>query len=252
MILNQEEIQQFNQDGYLIVRQMIDAELLNEIRSQTKQHLNLRLPPFELEAEVGYPNAPKSVTDKGGHTIRRLLMAFTRDSSFREWGKNRVVKSLLQQLFDSEEIYLVQSHHNCIMTKQPEFSSKTMWHRDVRYWKFENNELINSWLAMGSEVNTNGCLKIIPGSHLWQIEQDMVDDELFLKLDHPNTKEKVADAIDVELNAGDVLFFHAGLFHAANHNSDQQTKYSLVFSYHGDNNQPLMDTKSTQFEEVKI
>ncbi len=162
MKLSPEEIQQFKTEGYLVFRQLIDMELLNEIRTQTKNHLSLRLPPFELEAELGYPKAPQSIDEEGGHTIRRLLLAFSRDSSYREWGKNRVVKSVLQQLFDSEKIYLVQSHHNCIMTKQPDYSSKTMWHRDVRYWKFANAELINSWLAMGSEVNENGCLKVIP------------------------------------------------------------------------------------------
>ena len=252
MKLSPEEIQQFKTEGYLVFRQLIDMELLNEIRTQTKNHLSLRLPPFELEAELGYPKAPQSIDEEGGHTIRRLLLAFSRDSSYREWGKNRVVKSVLQQLFDSEKIYLVQSHHNCIMTKQPDYSSKTMWHRDVRYWKFANAELINSWLAMGSEVNENGCLKVIPGSHQWQLEDGMVDDELFLNIDHEKSKLWVDQSVDVQLNAGDVLLFHAGIFHAANHNRSDQAKFSLVYSYHGERNHPIKDSKSTTYEEVLI
>ncbi|MGJ8664347.1 MAG: phytanoyl-CoA dioxygenase family protein [Marinicella sp.] len=252
MILSKEEIEQFEHDGYLVVRQLIDTELLSEIRIQTKQHLSLRLPPFELEAEVGYPKAPKSIMDEGGQTIRRLLLAFSRDSSFREWGKNRVVKSILQQIFDSEKIHLVQSHHNCIMTKQPNYSSKTMWHRDVRYWRFNTDELINTWLAMGTESNENGCLKVIPGSHKLEIEKDCIDDELFLKLDKTENQELFEQSVDVELQAGDVLFFHAGIFHAANHNQTEQAKYSLVYSYHGENNAPKSNTKSTTFEEIEI
>lgn len=252
MILSTEELNAFNDDGYLVKRQLIDMSLLNEIRSQTKIHLNLRLPPFELEADVGYPNAPKSVEDEGGETIRRLLLAYSRDSSFREWGKNRVVKSILQQLFDSEKIFLVQSHHNCIMTKQPCYSSQTMWHRDVRYWRFDNDELINSWLAMGSENNENGCLKVIPGSHKRQVQSDMVDDLKFLVSNHPIAQQWIDEAVDVELSAGDVLFFHAGVFHAANNNIAQQAKFSLVYSYHGENNFPVKNSKSTQLEEVLL
>jgi phytanoyl-CoA hydroxylase len=252
MNLTNEEIEKFNEEGFLVKRQLIDMTLLNEIRTQTKSHLNLRLPPFELEAELGYPKAPKSVDDTGGQTIRRLLLAYTRDQAFREWAKNRVVKSILQQLLNSENIYFVQSHHNCVMTKQPEYSSKTLWHRDVRYWRFTNSQLVNSWLAMGTENNDNGCLKVIPGSHQWQIQPDMVDEDLFLNTDHPMAQEWLENVYNVELNAGDVLFFHAGIFHAANHNITDQAKYSLVYSYHGEENKPIENTKSTEYEEVKI
>jgi phytanoyl-CoA hydroxylase len=252
MKLSAEELQQFNNDGYLIKRQLIDMSLLSEIRNQTKSHLNLRLPPFELEANLGYPKAPKSIDDEGGETIRRLLLAYTRDSSFREWGRNRVVKSILQQLFDAEEIYLIQSHHNCIMTKQPEFSSKTMWHRDVRYWRFVNDELINTWLAMGTETNENGCLKVLPGSHRKLTDKSMVDDKIFLKTDHETALKWIEEAVNVELASGDVLFFHAGLFHAANHNQTPHAKYSLVYSYHSENNSPIKETKSTTYEEILI
>lgn len=252
MQLSKQQIEEFQKNGYLIQRQLIDMSLLNEIRNQVKNHLQMRLPPFELEAELGYPKAPKSVSEAGGNTIRRLLLAYTRDIVFRQWSKNKVVKNILQQLFDSQDIWFVQSHHNCIMTKQPEYSSQTGWHRDIRYWRFQNDFLINTWLAMGDENNANGCLKILPGTHLLPSEDEMVDDELFLNVENPKAKEWLEQSIDVELSAGDVLFFHAGLFHAANNNVTDQAKYSLVYSYHGQNNAPLPNSKSTKFEEVLI
>ena len=252
MQLSEQEINQFNHDGYLIKRQLIDMALLNDLRSQVKIQLQLRLPPFELEADVGYPNAPESVEAEGGHTIRRLLLAYSRDASFREWAKNKVVKKILQQLLLSEDVYLLQSHHNCIMTKQPQYSSQTGWHRDIRYWKFSDDLLINSWLAMGDENNANGCLKVLPGTHVYQVTGDMVDKELFLNQNNLQAKAWLDGAVDVELAAGDVLFFHAGLFHAANHNQTDQAKFSLVNSYHGKDNAPIPNSKSTTYEEVLI
>ncbi|TDR18489.1 phytanoyl-CoA dioxygenase family protein [Marinicella litoralis] len=252
MRLSDSEIEQFNNDGYLIKRKLIDMALLNDLRNQVKIQLQLRLPPFELEAEVGYPKAPESVAAEGGLTIRRLLLAFSRDTSFREWAKNKVVKNILQQLLDSADVYLVQSHHNCIMTKQPQYSSQTGWHRDIRYWKFSDDLLINSWLAMGDENNANGCLKVLPGSHELKVANDMVDKDLFLNQQHPQAKAWLDAAVDVELSAGDVLFFHAGLFHAANNNQTDQAKFSLVNSYHGAGNFPLENSKSTSYEEILI
>ncbi len=252
MQLTEQQIKQFNQEGYLIQRQLIDMALLNELRTQIKTQLQLRIPPFELEAEVGYPKAPLSIDAEGGQTIRRLLLAYSRDAAFREWAKNKVVKNILQQLLSSSEIYLVQSHHNCIMTKQPQYSSQTGWHRDIRYWKFSDDLLINSWLSMGDENNANGCLKVLPGSHKIEVEEGMVDKELFLNEAHSMSKPWLETAVDVELAAGDVLFFHAKLFHAANNNQTEQAKFSLVNSYHGSDTQPLPNSKSTTYEEVMI
>lgn len=252
MQLSVQEVNDFKQNGYLIKRQLIDMALLNDLRNQVKIQLQLRLPPFELEAEVGYPKAPESIKAEGGQTIRRLLLAYSRDAAFREWAKNKVVKGVLQQLLASEDVYLVQSHHNCIMTKQPQYSSKTGWHRDIRYWRFKDDLLVNSWLAMGDENNANGCLKVLPGTHTISVEGEMVDKDLFLNSQHPQAKQWIEGAIDVELAAGDVLFFHAALFHAANHNQTKQAKFSLVNSYHGKDNAPLENTKSTTFEEVLI
>lgn len=236
----------------MIRRQMVDMALLNELRQQIKNHLTLRLPPFELEAQVGYPKAPKSVQDEGGETIRRLLLAYTRDAAFREWGRNKVVKGLMQQLLRTESVFLVQSHHNCIMTKQPNYSSETHWHRDIRYWRFDGDMLINTWLAMGTEDDHNGCLQVIPGSHRWEANADMVDDDLFLNPAHPTSQEWLEQAQSVHLNAGDVLFFHAGIFHAAGNNQDNVPKCSLVYSYHGADVNPIKDSKSTTYEEVLI
>ncbi|WP_395375310.1 phytanoyl-CoA dioxygenase family protein [Marinicella sp. W31] len=251
-MVSAEEKLQFQEQGFLVKRQMIDQGLLEDIRQQAKHHLHNRLPPFELEAVVQYPGAPTSVQAQGGDTIRRLLLAFSRGESIRQWAKNKMVKSILSELFDDDTVMLSQSHHNCIMTKQPNYSSSTGWHKDIRYWKFSNDFLINTWLALGAETHDNGCLRIIPGSHLWMPEKDQMDDVLFLKEDRLKNDDWLDKAIEVELQAGDVLFFHAALFHAAGNNKHDQSKFSLVFTYHSSQTQPLENTKSTSYEEITI
>ncbi|HAW32834.1 MAG TPA: phytanoyl-CoA dioxygenase, partial [Planctomycetaceae bacterium] len=77
------------------------------------------------------------------------------------------------------------AHHNCIMTKQPEFSSDTMWHQDIRFWSFERRELISVWVALGEENTDNGCLKVIPGTHRMTFEPHRLDERIFLRPDLP-------------------------------------------------------------------
>jgi phytanoyl-CoA hydroxylase len=246
------EAQFFKENGYLIKRQVVGLETINALQKVVSDHLQQRVKPFELEQEVNYPGSPTSINEIGGDTIRRLKMAYARDEVFAQWIKHPKIIAVLKKLFQSDQIFFVQSHHNCIMTKQPQYSSETHWHKDTRYWHFENNQLINTWLPLGNETKINGCLHVIPKSHLWSTSRDLLDERLFLRKDLAKNQKWLETAIDVELQQGDLLIFHAAIFHAAGRNTTQQSKNAVVSTYHSELNSPKENTNSTAFAEISL
>jgi phytanoyl-CoA hydroxylase len=251
-LLSDKEFDFFHKNGYLVKRKFVSLDLLEQIKSAVKKDLESRVQPFELEQQVNYPGSPKSLESAGGDTIRRLLLAYSRGRPFQQWAKNEAVLNVLQSLFQSNTIKLVQSHHNCVMTKQPQYSSETHWHKDIRYWSFENNELINTWLPLGDEVIENGCLQVIPKTHQWHVPTHLIDDRLFLRKDLPESSQWIDKAVNVELKKGDLLFFHAATFHAAGKNHTNNSKNALVFTYHCENNAAIENTKSTKYDEIQV
>jgi len=145
-----------------------------------------------------------------------------------------------------------QCHHNCVMTKHPGFSSETLWHQDIRYWSFDRPELVSVWLALGSETADNGALWVIPGSHQLELDRGRFDAELFLRPELPENRELIDAAQVVELDAGDVLFFHCRLFHAAGMNRTSKVKLSLVGTYHDGDNAPIPGTRSALYPSVAL
>jgi len=252
MPLTSAQIQQFKIDGYLVLPSLLGQNDLDQLRALTTKHLTSRREPFELESEVNYPGAPSSLDADGGDTIRRLLMAYQRDSLFAEHARNLEIVNGVQQILDSDTLWLNPNHHNCVMTKQPAFSSETLWHRDTRYWNFNNKYLINAWFALGDEHEANGAMKILPGSHRWEVQERALDAAQFLKLDHPDNQYRLATQRLVELNKGDVLLFSAHCFHAAGKNTTNQSKYSMVFTYHGESTKPSANTHSSSGAEIRI
>ena len=117
------------------------------------------------------------------------------------------------------------------MTKFPGLSSTTGWHQDIRYWSFDRPELVNVWLALGPEYPENGGMRLVPGAHRLDVDRGRFDAALFLRQELPDNAELLRHAVDADLNAGDVLFFHCRTFHAASDNITTENKYSLVFSY---------------------
>lgn len=250
--LTSQEIEFFQENGYLVKRKFVEKKILQELQNKVSEHLINRVEPYELEQEVDYPGSPQTTTELGGDTIRRLRLAYSRDDVFKRWVCDSGVCSILTALMQADKLYLVQSHHNCIMTKQPQFSSETHWHKDTRYWNFQNNNLINTWLPLGDETIENGCLQVIPKTHLWQTPAERLDERLFLRKDLEENIDWLEKSINVELKQGDLLFFHAALFHAAGRNTTSQSKNAVVFTYHSENNKALDETNSVKFDEVEI
>ena len=249
--LSQEECTRFEADGLLVLRGWTSPERVEAARSAAVAQLARRQAPLELEVDVGYPGAPASRATPGSQTVRRLLRAWERDDAFRALAASASLELALRTLIGAD-VLLVQSHHNCVMTKMPSFSSLTNWHQDVRYWSYSRPELISAWFALGAETENNGCLSFIPGSHRMNFSRERLDDNLFLRHDREDNRALLAAAVTPSLDAGDLVLFHCRLFHAAGRNRTTEPKLSPVFTYRAVDNLPLAGTKSALIADVAL
>lgn len=245
------ELAQFDNDGYVVVRRLADATTCAIMLAKAKRDLAAGAPPLEYEADTGYPGAPASREAPGGRTVRRLLQAYARSAEFARWQIAPALAVRLRQLL-GPRVEMSQAHHNCVMTKNPGHSSQTHWHQDIRYWSFRQPELVSVWTALVREHPGNGCLRVLPGSQRMEFSPDRFDAELFLRPEHPANAALIATQSTVELEPGDVLFFHCRLLHAAGDNRGTETKFSLVATYHAADNRPLAGTRSASLPDVPL
>lgn len=249
--LNPDQLAAFRRDGYTIVRQLAPRKVMQRMRTLAMDYLRREAGPLEYEADLGYPGAPPSRAAPGGRTVRRLLQAYARDSVFAEWPTSGAVAGRLGQLL-GQQVMLSQTHHNCIMTKHPAFASVTNWHQDIRYWSFERPELVSVWIALGRERAENGCLLLLPGTHSMQLASARFDDAKFLRPGLPENRALLETQVVAELEAGDVLFFHCRLLHAAGGNSTAEIKLSVVYTYHAADNRPVAGSRSASLPEIPL
>ena len=249
-MFNTDQIHQFHQQGFIVAPALATTDECQEMRKLILDSLDPPLAPAEFETDVQYPGSPADRLSPGGNTPRRLLHAYTRDHVFRQWAKSTKLTSRVRQLLDSEQIELSQNHHNCVMTKNPGYSSATLWHQDIRYWLFDQPQLVSVWLALGKEYDQNGGMQLIPGSHRHELDRGFYDAAYFLRTDLPENQALIASAQSANLNPGDVLFFHCKTLHAAGQNQTDEVKLSVVFTYHASDNQPIAGSRSAAFPDI--
>ena len=250
-LFTEDEVAQFRRDGFLCARGLASPEDVAGMRQVTEAGLRDEIGPIEYEADLHYPGAPVSFDVEGGRTIRRLKQALSRDFRFTEWMIRPEVLGRLRQLL-GPQVVCPLAHHNCIMTKQPQFSSETGWHQDIRYWSYVKADLVNTWIALGHENPANGCLQVIPGSHRLDLDRSRFDTEVFFRTDLPENKSLIDTRQFVTLSPGDVLLFHCKTLHAASRNTTNTPKYSAVFTFRGGDNSPLPGTRSSSLPELML
>lgn len=250
-LFNAEEVERFQRDGYAIVKGLAGGELVSEMTDATLLGLERRIEPIEYEADVQYPGSPSSRTAEGGGTIRRLKEAQSRHPSFTRLVTSPAVVGRLRQLL-GPRIVLPLAHHNCVMTKQPAYSSETHWHQDIRYWSYQQPELVSLWVALRRETKENGCLQLIPGSHRAEYPRSSYDDALFFRQDLPENQKCIATKIHAELEPGDALFFHCRTLHAAGRNQTAEPKFSVVFTFRPEQNSPRPGSRSAAMPELLL
>ncbi len=257
MTLSNEQLQQFNQDGFLILRDFADKEKCEAILDVAKVHLEHKIEP--IETEVGYGGKSKEyrtdVTDynkeEAGSTVRRLRQVYSRDMLFKEWMEDEKIRPILQQILN-DQVVITTAHHNSIMTKMPHQSTQTRWHQDRRYWRYSDDNLVSIWLALDDEYSQNGVLEFIPGSHRMSLMPDQFDEKEYLKEDFDKNIPLIEKKISTTLKKGDVVLFHSLLLHRANKNDTDKPKISFVYTVKGASTKVIEGTRSAEYPEIKL
>ncbi len=245
MKLSPAQLQQFRNDGFLLLRNFAPQTTCDAILEAAKAEIAQMKPPIETEEEyLGMPQGSQA-------TLRRLRQVYHRHPVFAKWMHDDTIRPILTQILGGRPI-LTLAHHNSIMTKMPETSTETCWHQDIRYWRFDTTNLVSVWLALGEERIENGVLEFIPGSHRRTLSPEQFDARTCFREDLEENRALIARKVHYDLNPGDVVIFHALTLHHAYRNRTDKPKISFVYTVRGESVRPLPDTRSAQGEEIAL
>jgi phytanoyl-CoA hydroxylase len=199
---------QYDRDGYLVVRGVIDAELAEEARNHVtwllRKHPDLRPENLHTQLVAGDPFWVRLVSDD------RLLD--------------------LAEQFIGPDIALFASHW---LAKPPFDGKPVLWHQDGSFWPLEPMCVISLWLAADDATAENGCMRVIPGTHRLRLEEvharTDVDNVLSAAMDEGIVDE--SNAVDVLLGAGDVELHHPNIVHGSNANNSPHWRRGLTIRY---------------------
>jgi ectoine hydroxylase-related dioxygenase (phytanoyl-CoA dioxygenase family) len=198
-------------------------------------------------------NAFEFKDQSGKHT--RLTLWFTPgDDTFGLLTRSEQIVSAVKTLLGEGEIC---HFHSKLMQKEPKVGGAWEWHQDYGYW-YKNgflypDALISVMLALTEATKQNGCLQVLKGSHkMGRFEHQFAGEQQGADMPFVEEALKRCERVYVELEPGDVLFFHSNILHMSEANLSEKARWSLISVYNLSSNIPFREKNTSCITPVNV
>tara|TARA_B100002052_G_C15816497_1_gene568463 strand:+ start:213 stop:1070 length:858 start_codon:yes stop_codon:yes gene_type:complete len=238
--LSKSQIKQFKDQGYLIFKSFYPKKRLDDALKWLKTRDPKKIAKSWTEKEPGVPIAVYSALGDKNTKVYRIA-------------SDKKVLDLASQLM-SDKVYL---WHSKVNFKERWGGTVEYYHQDQVYWKdrgYKSDKMLSCMIPLENHNQKNAGLKIFPKTHkLGFIKHDhfininglckfMINQKT---LDKFYKKYKL---VDIELQTGDILFFHSSLVHGSSHNSSPKSRSIILSQINTISNLP----KKVQINAVKF
>jgi hypothetical protein len=121
-----------------------------------------------------------------------------------------------------------------LFIKELESAGFVSWHQDATYMGFIPHDFVTPWLALTPSNRVNGCMSMIPGSHIDHIRKhsDTFDEDNILTRGQVVYDVDESTSVDLILRAGQMSLHHAEVIHGSQPNlSDERRIGFAIQSY---------------------
>ena len=218
--LNKSQIKQFKDQGYLVLKSFYSKKKLVDALKWLKSRDPKKIAKSWTEKEPGVPIAVYSALGDKNTKVSRIA-------------SDEKILDLASQLM-SDKVYL---WHSKVNFKERWGGTVEYYHQDQVYWRdrgYKSDKMLSCMIPLESHNRSNAGLKIFPKTH----KLGFIKHDHFININGPckfmiNQKAldkfyKRYNLVDIELNAGDILFFHSSIVHGSSHNSSPKSRTIIL------------------------
>ena len=216
-ILSEKEISDYRLNGYVVPSFTLPADMVNALQTTLQQLIDAN-PGVRPEKLVSAHIEGKN--DDG--------VVGKRD--FLELAMYPPLVDMVSQVIGND----VALWGCQVFCKPPEEGYETPWHQDGQYWPIRPLATCTVWVALEPSLVSNGCLRIIPGSHTNKIlHPHLHEDKAELVLNQAVDTDcfNPSDAVDLELQPGQMSLHDVYMIHGAKANTSNIRRTGVAIRY---------------------
>lgn len=219
--VTQQQVDEYNKNGFVIVEGVIPPEKLDELRRVTDDFVEQSRAATEHTAQFDL---------EPGHTaenprLRRLKAPETQHEVYDRMLRDDAVLDVVEALIGPNIRHIGAK----LNMKSPEGGSQVEWHTDWAFYPHTNDDLLEVGIPLDDMALENGALMALPGSHRgpeWSHHEDGVFVGAVSR-EHFN----IDDAEPFLMKAGDISLHHVRALHGSAPNLSTRPRRLLLQGY---------------------
>jgi len=226
--LQDEILKTYEADGFVVARSMFSGEEIGLLRRAAKEDRALDQHSF-------------GKGDGEGGTVRLSLWNHPGDTIYGMFARCESIVNSAEKILGGE----VYHYHSKMIMKDAKVGGAWAWHQDYGYW-YQNGVLFplltSAFIAVDPATRQNGCMQVLKGSHhLGRVDHILTGEQAGADMERVREAEKVLERVYVEMDPGDVLFFHANLLHRSDQNNSDNPRWAMICCYNAARNNPYKE-----------
>ncbi|EDO48545.1 predicted protein [Nematostella vectensis] len=242
LALTDEQKQQFEEEGYLIINDVLDKEHIQRMKDaldeceERAKHLEKSTNHLTLD--------PMSIP--GNSLLQRVHIPSLLFPVFEETIKNEKILDIVSDLIGPNIRYIRQDKVNVKHPKGTGFPIK--WHQDWAFNPHTNQDLVMICISIDDTNIENGCLQVVPKSHKGPLLSHYRDGEFASAInDHRFDPSK---AKHLEVPSGGISLHHVSSIHGSAINRSKNKRRLYVYQYCSTDAWPLLGVSSNEFTNI--
>lgn len=120
-----------------------------------------------------------------------------------------------------------------LFVKDAQSPDYVSWHQDSTYWGLSEPDVVTAWIALSDATASNGCMKMLAGSHREQIDHHdtLHKDNLLTRGQEVSVEVDESRASLLPLQAGEISLHHIRTVHASEPNRSDQRRIGVAVRY---------------------
>jgi ectoine hydroxylase-related dioxygenase (phytanoyl-CoA dioxygenase family) len=222
-MLNEEQIAEFQGNGYLRGGAVLSDGEVDELRAELARVIEQK-----DRADIPQPVLLRNLAG-GERPVWQIVNIWEASPAYRELIANPTVVEEMAQLTGAQTLRI---WHDQIQYKPAETGGVNMWHQDAPLWPIlAPMTEVTAWIALDDVDPENGCMSMVPGSHLWG---NHMDELAKLRVFDEMPTEFQGHEITVRtcpVRKGEVHYHHALTWHGSPSNTSGRPRRAIALHY---------------------
>ena len=246
-MLASEQVQFYQDNGYLLVEQVFTPEEVAEGVAETDAMFErMQANGHRLEATWGgkWQQHQIDEEERGETSVLSIHNMQYHSAVFTRMLVHRKLTAAVASLIGPN----VQLHHTKLHVKPPEKGSPFPLHQDYDYFPHADDTMLAAIIYLEDTTIESGCLCVMPGVHRHGVLSHQHDGSHYLATE----EYPIEAATPCEGKAGDVLIFSYLTPHGSYPNRSNHPRRIVLFQFRSASDQPLRDVHQSPGQGMMV